>query len=367
MTGFRIPFTGLQRQYKQLREEILDATDQVLQSGQLMNGAWTQKFENWLAVRNGGKNAVTCHSGTQALEIIAEYWRGLELTNKSPRVLIPSLTFVATANAFLRAGWDVHFVDVDVNGLLDPDKIPPGLDYQAIVLVGLYGAAISHSHSVKAWTHWLHNNVTVIEDAAQHWLGNNSQRVGEGSAISFDPMKNLACYGNGGAVITDNHDLADFARAWGNHNKGNYKAERGGSNSRMSELDCAHMMVKTQYIDQWQGRRRKIAAYMCERFANTSIRCLINQQNEHNHAFHKFVIDVDQRNRLQEKLWNASIDTRIHYERPLHDDPVLRQFPGPNMMSVATALSQRVLSLPIYPELSDLDVEYVTDQVLKNV
>ena len=367
MTGFRIPFTGLQRQYNNLRTEILDSTDQVLQSGQLMNGPWTRKFENWLAIRTGALHAVTCHSGTQALEIIAEYWRGLELNNKSPRVLIPSLTFVATANAFLRAGWDIHFVDVDVNGILDTDKIPQDLDYQAVVLVGLYGAAISHAHSVRAWTHWVHNNVTVIEDAAQNWLGNNSVRIGDGSAVSFDPMKNLACYGNGGAVITENHDLADFARAWGNHNKGNYKAERGGSNSRMSELDCAHMMVKTQYIDQWQGRRRRIAAYMCERFENTSIRCLINKHNEHNHAFHKFVIDVDQRNRLQEKLWDASIDTRIHYAQPLHDDSVLRQFPGPNMLSVASALSQRVLSLPIYPELSDSEVEYVTDQVLKNV
>ena len=374
MSGFRIPFTGLQRQYNNLRAEILDSTDQVLQSGQLMNGPWTAKFENWLAVRNGVKNAVTCHSGTQALEIIAEYWRGLELTNKPPRVLIPSLTFVATANAFLRAGWDIHFVDVDVNGILDTEKIPQGLDYQAVVLVGLYGADVSHAHSVTAWTHsvtawthWVHRNVTVIEDAAQNWLGNNGLRTGEGSAISFDPMKNLACYGNGGAVVTDNSDLADFARAWGNHNKGDYKAERGGSNSRMSELDCAHMMVKTQYIDQWQARRRRIAAYMCERFENTSIRCLINEQNEHRHAFHKFVIDVDQRNQLQEKLWDASIDTRIHYAQPLHDDSVLRQFTGPTMLSVATALSQRVLSLPIYPELSDSEVEYVVSQVLKNV
>jgi dTDP-4-amino-4,6-dideoxygalactose transaminase len=108
---------------------------------------------------------------------------------------------------------------------------------------------------------------------------------------------------------------------------------------------------------------------MCERFsfANTSIRCLINEHNEHNHAFHKFVIDVDRRGRLQEKLWNASIDTRIHYAQPLHDDPVLRQFPGPNMLSVASALCQRVLSLPIYPELSDSEVEYVTDTVLKGI
>ena len=367
MTGFRIPFTGLKRQYNQLREEILNTTDQVLQSGQLMNGPWTRKFENWLAVRNGVKNAVTCHSGTQSLEIIAEYWRGLEPTNKPPRVLVPSLTFVATANAFLRAGWDIHFVDVDVNGLIDGEKIPQTLDYQAIVLVGLYGAAVSPSHSVKSWTQWMNSKVTVIADDAENWLGNNGIRIGNGSAISFDPMKNLACYGNGGAVVTDNLDLAEFARAWGNHNKGNYKAERGGSNSRMSELDCAHMMVKTQYIDRWQARRRQIAAYLRQRFENTSIRCLINEHNEHTHAFHKFVIEVDHRGRLQEKLWNASIDTRIHYEQPVHDDPVLKQFPGPNMLSVATALSQRVLSLPIYPELSDAEVEVIADRVLAHV
>jgi aminotransferase EvaB len=367
MSGFRIPFTGLQRQYNNLREEILDSTDQVLRSGQLMNGPWTRKFENWLSIRNGDQLAITCHSGTQALEIIAEYWHELEIKNRKPRVLIPSLTFAATAHAFVRAGWDIHFIDVDVNGILDVETIPPDLDYQAVVLVGLYGTAISHAHSVKAWTRWLHGDIAVIEDAAQHWLGNNGLRVGDGTAISFDPMKNLACYGNGGAVVTDNHDLADFARAWVNHNKGNYKVEGGASNSRMSELDCAHMMVKTQYIDQWQARRRKIAAYMCERFANTGIRCLINEHNEHNHAFHKFVIDVDQRKRLQEKLWDSSIDTRIHYEQPLHDDAVLKRFPGPNMLSVATALCQRVLSLPIYPELSDSEVEYVTDRVLKHV
>jgi dTDP-4-amino-4,6-dideoxygalactose transaminase len=94
---------------------------------------------------------------------------------------------------------------------------------------------------------------------------------------------------------------------------------------------------------------------------------LINEHNEHNHAFHKFVIDVDQRNRLQEKLWNASIDTRIHYAQPLHYDHVLKQFPGPNMLSVASALCQRVLSLPIYPELEDSEVEYITETLLKAV
>ena len=361
MSGFQIPFTGLRRQYNNLKEEILDVTDQVLASGQLMNGSRTDQFENWLAIKNNTTHAITCHSGTHALEIIAGFWKAQKY--ERPRVLVPSLTFSATAHAFMRAGWDIQFIDVDVHGLLDPAAIPDNLSYQAVVVVGLYGASTTHLGSVRSVLDWLYRGVVVIEDAAQHWLSADCQRCNDGSAISFDPMKNLACYGNGGAVVTNNHDLATYARAWGNHNKGNYKVLEGASNSRMSELDCAHMMVKTKYINEWQARRKKIATYMCDRLSNANLRCLIDDTNAHDHAFHKFVIDVDHRKTLQERLWDSSIDTRIHYAQPLHDDPVLRQFPGPDMLSVATALSQRVLSLPIYPELTDSEVEYVVNRV----
>ncbi len=358
--GFRVPFTGLQRQYHNLKEEILEVTDQVLVSGQLMNGSWTQQFESWLAIKNNTTHAVTCHSGTHALEIIAGYWKTQEY-NERPCVLVPSLTFSATAHAFMRAGWDIHFVDVDVHGLIDPSAIPANLSYQAVVVVGLYGASTFHLSA--AILEWLYQGVAVIEDAAQHWLSADCLRLHDGSAISFDPMKNLACYGNGGAVVTNSSDLATYARAWSNHNKGNYKVQEGASNSRMSELDCAHMMVKTKYINQWQAQRKQIADYMCDQLSNANLRCLIDDTNAHDHAFHKFVIDVDHRKILQERLWDSSIDTRIHYAQPLHDDPVLRQFPGPDMLSVATALSQRVLSLPIYPELTDSEVEYVVSRV----
>jgi dTDP-4-amino-4,6-dideoxygalactose transaminase len=366
MSGFQIPFTGLQRQYNNLREEILNTTDQVLSSGQLMNGPWTEQFENWISIKSTDAYAVTCHSGTQALEIIAGYWKSMNVGAR-PVVLVPSLTFSATAHAFMRAGWDLHFIDVDVNGLFDPGKIPPGLDYQAVVLVGLYGASVSHIGRVNDWTHWTDKDVIVIEDAAQNWLGNKSTRVGHASAISFDPMKNLACFGNGGAVVTNNQDLAMYARSWGNHNKGDYKVLDGASNSRMSELDCAHMMVKTRYINQWQSRRKDIATHMRDRLRNANLRCLINRDNEIKHAYHKFVIEVDHRDQVQGRLWDASIDTRIHYAQPLHDDSVLRKYPGPNMLSVATALSQRVLSLPIYPELTDSEVEYIIDSVIRCV
>lgn len=360
-TGLTIPFVGLRKQYNAIRDQVLNATDDVLRSGQLMNGNHTAEFEHWLALKNRVSYAVTCHSGTQALEIIAHYYRA-SMTNANPTVLIPSFTFVATANAFMQAGWDLHFVDTDAYGIIDDTKFPQLVDYDAVVLVGLYGNSITHSAHVRSWNRWVANNTIVIEDAAQHWLANDCQRIGDAAAISFDPMKNLNAYGNGGAVVTDKLDLAEFARAWRDNGKPNHIHR--GSNSRMSEIDCATLMVKTQYIDKWQQRRRQIADFWCERFANANVRCLIDNKNSHNHAYHKFVIDVDYRDTLKQKLADRKIETKIHYERPVHEISVYRQWPGPDMLAVSSSLARRVLSLPLYPELTDLEVEYISDQVL---
>jgi dTDP-4-amino-4,6-dideoxygalactose transaminase len=359
--GLNVAFTGLQKQYDQLRPEILDATDRVLRSGQLMSGNYTAEFESWLAKRNSVKYAVTCHSGTHALEIIAEYY-ATKTTLTHPRVLIPTLTFAATANAFMRAGWDVHFVDTDLHGCIDPAKVPVDETYEAVVLVGLYGASVKKYQEYRHWQQWLMRSTFVIEDAAQHWLADGCLRIGDAAAVSFDPMKNLANYGNGGAVLTNNFELADYARSWTMHGKPSNQTV--GSNSRMSEIDCATLMVKTKHLDQWQTRRQKIAAYWRECFQHSEIRCLIDRTNEHGHAYHKFVIDIDNRKKIQKSLGIRRIDTRVHYEQPLHELGVFRQWPGPGWFSMASSLARRVLSLPLYPELTDLEVEYIKDQVL---
>jgi len=273
MTGLQIPFTGLKKQYNNLRSEILDVTDTVLRSGQLMSGNYTAEFENWLAKKNHSKYAVTCHSGSQALEIIAEYYRA-QTSVVPPRVVIPSMTYVATANAFVRAGWNVWIADTNYHGLLDQKKIPTDLSVQATVLVGLYGAA------VNAGRFW--GTDLVIEDGAQHWLANKCNRVGNATAISFDPMKNLNAYGNGGAVVTDDIDLLQFAREWTNNGKPGHS--NIGTNSRMSEVECAQMMIKTRYIDAWQARRATICLYWMERLKNTGVRSLIDTQNFESHV-----------------------------------------------------------------------------------
>ena len=362
MTGLSIPFTGLKKQYNNLRTEILDATDEVLRSGSLMNGNWTAEFEHWLEKRNNVKYAVTCHSGTSALEIIGEFYKHHEHLPRPPRVLVPSLTYAATANAFMRAGWDIYFVDVDAQGLLNVKAIPEGMSFQAAVIVGLYGASITHHGDTKWWQRMVRNDLIVIEDAAQHWLAADCVRIGRAAAVSFDPMKNLPAYGNGGAVLTDDIALAHFARGWKDNGKPDYTYP--GTNNRMSELDCAHMMVKTRYIDQWQARRQAIADHWRERLKRSNIRTLINDDNYHNHAYHKFVVETDHRDELQQALNVRRIETKIHYTQPLHEVGSFRQYEGPGLLSCASALSRRVLSLPFYPELTDLEVEYVIDQVL---
>ena len=359
MTGLTIPFTGLKKQYNNLRTEILDVTDTVLRSGILMNGNHTAEFENWLANKNNSSYAMTCHSGTQALEIIAEYYRDHDLIMvEKPTVLVPAMTYPATANAFLRAGWSVIIADTDCHGQIDIKNIIKDMDthYHAVCAVGLYGADLRDIDTIK-------NRAIVIEDAAQHWLSNNCVRQGTASAISFDPTKNFANYGNGGAVVSNDRDLLTYARNWTNNGKYTNHDMRG-TNSRMSEIDCAQMMVKTKYIDQWQERRSEIASYWIDRVKNSQIRTLIDDSNFKTHCYHKFVIEVDNRDTVQRNLSLCNIETKVHYTSPLHELSAYEQLSGPGLLSVASALSRRCLSLPIYPEMTDLEIEYVIARVL---
>jgi dTDP-4-amino-4,6-dideoxygalactose transaminase len=157
-------------------------------------------------------------------------------------------------------------------------------------------------------------------------------------------------------------DLLNFAREWRNNGKPN--SYFAGTNSRMSEIDCAQMMVKTDYIDEWQERRRKIALYWMGRLKGSGIRTLIDANNFQTHGFHKFVIECDGRDIVQRNLALKKIETKVHYEYPIHELSAYSDCAGPDILSVASSMSRRVLSLPFYPELTDLEVEYVIDQVL---
>ncbi len=344
--GITVPHFGLSRQYKTLREELLSATDQVLHSGLLINGPHTHEFEDWLRNYCGTKYAVTVHSGTQALEIMAEYVKYQIPHQPNPRITLPNITYPATMNAFLNAGYDVSIGDTDKNGLLDFSN--PTVGYNCFV--GLYGA------STEKWL-----GASTFVDGAQHWLvaGGN---IGIGMAISFDPTKNLPASGNGGAIVTDNPELYNFACDYKNNGKAkNHRI--AGTNSKMSELDCAHLLVRTRYIEQWQSRREQIRKYYIEQFKDLPVRCL--SEGFRDHADQKFVIATEDRDRLHGNLILDGIESKIHYEKCLGELLVAQDLPKPDMISTSMMLSRRVLSLPIYPELTDNEIEYVATKVSK--
>jgi dTDP-4-amino-4,6-dideoxygalactose transaminase len=354
MTGSKIAHFGLARQYKNLKAELLEATDLVLRSGELMNGSYTLAFETWLAMRTNTAYALTVHSGTQALEIIAHWVRKTSDDNHDhpPIVRIPNITYVATLNAFAKAGFIIELVDTDKNGLMQPETENILSNFTKITCnVGLYGA---NPHLQTITGH--HYNDVV--DGAQHWLV--ADNVGAGMAISFDPTKNLNASGNGGAIVTNDRELYEYAYSF----RSNGKPDHGsaGTNSRMSELDCSHLSVRANYIDKWQWRRKEIRHYYLDELRDINVRCL--SRDHLVHADQKFVLYTERRNDLQQYLTDAGIETKIHYAKALSELPLAKHiYNKPDMLSVSVNLTRGLLSLPIYPELSDSEVEFIIGKV----
>jgi len=348
-----IPHFGLKRQYNNLKEELLQATNDALKDGQLVGGKFTKQFEDWLKHRCGARYAVTVHSGTQALEIIARYKKKVHDHRMAgtPKIIIPNLTYPATLNAFLTAGWDVELGDTDKYGILKFQQNSTTGIYNC--LVGLYG--------MQPWEFArIENSYSTIIDGAQHWLECHGQ-VGSGMAISFDPTKNLNANGNGGAIVTNDEHLYLYAYKYRDNFKPYFEEE--GTNTKMSELDCAHLLVRAKYITEWQERRKQISKYWCDSFKELPINCLSDVTIPHAHQ--KFVIYLSERNSLHTNLLLDGIQTKISYEYVLGDLPSTKNLSKPDMLSTSVMLSRGVLSLPIYPELTDEEVNYIAERVTK--
>lgn len=359
-SGYKIPHFGLARQYANLKDELLSATDSALKDGILVGGYYTSVFESWLTQKTKTKFAITVHSGTQALEILARFRaHQYDKIRPNPRkkeiALIPNITYPATLNAFLNAGWTVELCDTDNRGIIDLNSAEGNNEYVKCV-VGLYGAKPDPSKdSILEYS-----SFDSIIDGAQHWLVANGD-VGVGMAISFDPTKNLPSSGNGGAIVTNNKALYEYARLYRDNSRGDNSF--AGTNSKMSEQDCAHLLVRTNYIDNWQSRRAKIREFYLEQFKNLPIKCL--SAGRQHHADQKFVIYHQDRDKLKHYLKSKGIETKIHYKTTLAELPISRHMVKPDMMSVSMMLIQGVLSLPIYPELTDSEVEFVAHTTKK--
>jgi dTDP-4-amino-4,6-dideoxygalactose transaminase len=211
----------------------------------------------------------------------------------------------------------------------------------------------------KPWPNASYSNAYgVIVDGAQHWLVCEGD-VGSGMSISFDPTKNLPSSGNGGAIVTNDEKLYLYASSYRDNNKPYFYDV--GTNSKMSEQDCAQILVRTKYIDEWQRRRSDIAKYWCDEFKDLPINCLSKTVDPHAHQ--KFVMYLADRNSLHTHLLTDGIESKIHYEYVLGDIPIGKDLIKPDLLSNSVLLSRGVLSLPMYPELTDVEVDYIVDKV----
>ena len=368
----KIPFFGVDRQYNNLREEILDATDLVYRSGRVLDGPKTKLFEKTVAKMTERKYAISVGSCTQALIFALRSEQDFGVHHK---VLIPAQSFVATVNAVLEAGFDPVFCDVDAQtGLMDLNRIPISADeIGAIMYVNLFGNVLDQDRLISYMEMFSERKIPVIADAAQsfgaYYQGVPSGKLGDISCLSFDPTKNLNNYGSGGMILTD--DSAVWELVSDMRDNGKFSDHiASGTNSKMSEADCAQMLVKLKYFDGWQARRTEIANYYTTELDGWVGTPIVDLNVEH--AWSKYVIHHNARSSLYTDLMNMGVETRINYETPLHLQPVSFQFDfgrydQADVLEGAENFSRTCLSLPIYPELEDYEVEYVVDAVKQSI
>lgn len=358
-----IPFFGVKRQYSNLRDELLDAVDRVYASGQVLDGNFTKEFELRMAHRCGRRYAVAVNSGTQAL-IFAQQL----LFSQNVKILIPTVSFVATINSVLINGNEPVLCDVDDEALLDLESVDyalKGAGVAGIMYVNIFGNTVDYDR-FKVLTGFFNNDVKIIEDAAQSfgasYRGIPSGNMGDVSILSFDPTKNLNNYGSGGMVLVDNLADAKLVRDLRDNGKAN-EHDYPGTNSKMSESDCAQMLVKLKYFDGWQQRRAEIADYYNRELANYVDIPGVTEGTTH--AWHKYVIKCTDRHALRHHMSLAGIETKVHYDRPLYEYPVGYNYINyaSELYRQASAFCSECLSLPIYPELTDAEVETVAESV----
>jgi dTDP-3-amino-3,4,6-trideoxy-alpha-D-glucose transaminase len=360
-----VPFVDLEASYRELEQPIDAAVKRVLGSGRFVLGAEVEQFERRFADHVGAKHCVGVGNGLDALTL------GLASLDIGPGddVIVPAATAFPTWLAVSRVG--ATPVPVGVNEAtftLDPGALEAAINdrTRAIVPVHLYGhpadldsiAGVAHEHGLL-----------VVDDAAQaHGAQYRGRPIGaltSASAFSFYPTKNLGAVGDGGAVTTDDDSIADRVRMLRNYGaREKCRYECLGWNSRLDPIQAAVLRVKLDKLDEWNSRRRAVAARYREGLSGLSWLRLPSEASWAVHVYHLFVIRAWARDELAQHLAAASIVTAIHYPVPPYRQPAYRDLPTLRPMGDLDAAHGELLSLPIGPHLSDAQVDHVIDAVL---
>jgi len=372
----KVPFLDLKAQYHSIKEEVLPEIHNVLDNTAYVMGKPVFNFEDNFASEHNTKHCIALSSGTDGNHV-ATWALGL---GPDDEVIIPANTFIATAWGATLVGAKPVFVDCHSESYnIDPNKVEAAITEKtkAIIAVHLYGqpadmdplADIARKH-----------NLFLSEDAAQaHFAEYKGKRIGGLSDIasySFYPGKNLGAYGEGGAVTTNNDALATTAKMIRDHGgKEKYNHEIYGHNYRMSGIQGAVLGVKLRHLDKWTEGRRKVASKYRELLSDIEEIKLPKEMDYAKHVYHLFVLQVKSRNGearskrrddLQKFLGENEIASGLHYPVPLHEQKCFEglgyekgEFP------VSEALAEQGLSLPMFAELTDEQINIVSDAIHK--
>jgi dTDP-4-amino-4,6-dideoxygalactose transaminase len=360
-----VPFVDLKRQYAAIQTEITAAIQQVISETAFIGGKYCIQFEQQFATFCNAQHCIGVGNGTDALFIVL---KALGI-GAGDEVITVANSFIATSEAISASGAKVVFVDCHpVQYTIDTSKIAEKITpkTRAIIPVHLYGQPADMA-AIQALARQY--GLAVIEDAAQaHGARFQQQRVGtfgNAACFSFYPGKNLGAYGDAGAIVTNDAVLAKKCRMLANHGRlEKYRHLIEGYNTRLDGLQAAILSVKLQYLEQWNQARRRVADFYFATL-NASHLILPEVRADVEHVYHLFVVQVEERQALMEYLKQHGIETGIHYPIPLPEQDAYRNagwqsgdFP------VAAGLANNILSLPMFPELTEPELNHVATTLL---
>jgi dTDP-4-amino-4,6-dideoxygalactose transaminase len=363
-----IPLTDLKAQYKSIKNEIDKAIEECIAGSDFIKGKAVFKFEQAFSEYIGTKYCVGCGNGTDALEIILTSLK----IGPGDEVIVPALTWIATAEAVSNINAEPVFVDIDpLTYNIDPKKIEEKITKKTkvIIPVHLYGRPARMDEIIRIAGK---NGLFVVEDCAQaHGAEFHGRKIGTfgiASAFSFFPSKNLGAFGDGGAIITNSADIADSARKLSNHGQLKEKHTHYliGRNSRLDTIQASVLNVKLKYLDEWNKKRNDVASFYRSRLKDQADLILPYPEEYIQHVYHLFVIRSKQRKKIIELLDEQSISWGIHYPEAL---PFLAPYdyknPASEDFTVARHITEEIISLPIYPEITAEQLNTICNVLLR--
>lgn len=362
-----IPLVDLKAQFASIRGEIDDAIREVIDRCAFINGEPVARFEADFADYCGTAHAVGASSGTTALHL-ALCALGI---GPGDEVILPAHTFIATAEAVAHCGARIVFADIDPQTYtLDPESVARCITprTRAIIPVHIYGQ-MADMAGLRAVAAACNHEVIILEDAAQaHGAERDGVRAGNGAragCFSFFPGKNLGACGDAGMVTTNDGDLAKRMRALADHGRqSKYEHDQIGYNYRLDALQAAILRVKLGHLEHWTKLRRTRAALYQDLLGHTAGITVPHVAADTRHVYHLYVIQVDNRDGLRNYLADRGISAGVHYPLPLHQQPALRRrgFDAA-ALKVTERVAARIISLPLYAEMTDEQVIRVSDAV----